>query len=55
VAVADVDPERAREAAEELIVAGARALPLVGDVRPRSDVDGSSPTRSPSSAGSTRW
>jgi 3-oxoacyl-[acyl-carrier protein] reductase len=40
VAVADVDPHRARAAADELTAAGARAVPLEGDVRSRSDVDG---------------
>jgi 3-oxoacyl-[acyl-carrier protein] reductase len=40
VAVADVDPDRARVAVEELTAAGARAIPLAGDVRSRSDVDG---------------
>jgi 3-oxoacyl-[acyl-carrier protein] reductase len=40
VAVADVDPDRARAAVDELTEAGARAIPLNGDVRSRSDVDG---------------
>ena len=40
VAVADVDPDRARAAVDELRDAGARAIPLDGDVRSRSDVDG---------------
>lgn len=40
VAVADVDPDRAREAADELTGAGGRAVGLAGDVRVRSDVDG---------------
>jgi 3-oxoacyl-[acyl-carrier protein] reductase len=40
VAVADVDPDRAHEAVHELTESGARAVPLVGDVRSRSDVDG---------------
>nr|AGS49730.1 putative 3-oxoacyl-(acyl-carrier-protein) reductase [uncultured bacterium esnapd14] len=40
VAVADVDPDRARAAVDELTEAGARAIPLDGDVRLRSDVDG---------------
>lgn len=39
VAVADIDPGRARDAVEELIGAGARALELAGDVRSRSSVD----------------
>src|SRR5262245_17261234 len=39
VAVADIDPERAHAAAQELAAAGARAIPLVGDVRSRSAVD----------------
>lgn len=39
VAVADLDPERARDAVEELRAAGARALSLAGDVRSRADVD----------------
>jgi 3-oxoacyl-[acyl-carrier protein] reductase len=39
VGVADVDPERARAAAQELVAAGAHAIPLVGDVRFQSDVD----------------
>jgi 3-oxoacyl-[acyl-carrier protein] reductase len=37
VAVADVDADRAREAAREL---GDRGVPLAGDVRSRADVDG---------------
>lgn len=40
VAVADIDPARARDAAQELAEAGARAVALVGDVRSRSDIDG---------------
>lgn len=40
VAVADIDPDRARTAADELTATGARAIPVVGDVRSRSDVDG---------------
>jgi 3-oxoacyl-[acyl-carrier protein] reductase len=40
VAVADVDPDRARDAVQELTESGVRAVPLVGDVRSRSDVDG---------------
>lgn len=40
VAVADIDPSRARDAVQELMESGARAVPLVGDVRSRSDVDG---------------
>lgn len=40
VAVADIDPERARDAAKELTEAGARAVPLTGDVRSRPAVDG---------------
>ena len=40
VAVADVDPGRARAAADELAGSGARAVPLVGDVRSGPDVDG---------------
>ncbi|WP_434587128.1 SDR family NAD(P)-dependent oxidoreductase [Streptomyces sp. A5-4] len=40
VAIADIDPERARDAVHELTKAGARAIPLVGDVRSRQDVDG---------------
>lgn len=40
VAVADIDPDRARAAVDELTAAGARAIPLDGDVRSRSDVDG---------------
>jgi 3-oxoacyl-[acyl-carrier protein] reductase len=36
---ADVDPGRARAAAEELTAWGARAVPLAGDVRSPSDVD----------------
>lgn len=39
VAVADIDHGRARDAVEELIASGTRALPLVGDVRSRSAVD----------------
>ncbi|MGH3313716.1 MAG: SDR family NAD(P)-dependent oxidoreductase [Streptomyces sp.] len=40
VAVADIEQERAREAVHELTESGARAIPLVGDVRSRQDVDG---------------
>jgi 3-oxoacyl-[acyl-carrier protein] reductase len=40
VAVADIDPDRARDAVDELTGFGSRAVPLVGDVRSRSDVDG---------------
>ncbi|HEX5116613.1 MAG TPA: SDR family oxidoreductase [Pseudonocardiaceae bacterium] len=40
VAVADVDPDRARAAVDEVIDGGARAIGLVGDVRSRQDVDG---------------
>jgi len=40
VAVADLDAERARTAVTELTETGARAIPLVGDVRSRPDVDG---------------
>jgi 3-oxoacyl-[acyl-carrier protein] reductase len=40
VAVADIDPDRAHAAVDELTQAGARALALDGDVRSRSDVDG---------------
>ncbi|GAA0481169.1 dehydrogenase [Paractinoplanes deccanensis] len=40
VAVADIDPERAGAAAQELTGRGARALALAGDVRSPSDVDG---------------
>jgi 3-oxoacyl-[acyl-carrier protein] reductase len=40
VAVADVDPDRARTAVDELTEAGVRALPLDGDVRSRSDIEG---------------
>jgi 3-oxoacyl-[acyl-carrier protein] reductase len=40
VAVADVDPDRARDAVQELTEFGTRAVPLIGDVRSRSDVDG---------------
>ena len=40
VAVADIDPDRAGAAVDELTQAGARAVALVGDVRSRSDVDG---------------
>lgn len=40
VAIADLDPVRARDAAQELTQSGARAVPLVGDVRSRSDVEG---------------
>ncbi|MEU4241719.1 SDR family oxidoreductase [Actinoplanes sp. NPDC026619] len=39
VAVADIDPGRARDAVEELIGSGARAIPLAGDVRSRTAVD----------------
>ncbi|MCP9212002.1 SDR family NAD(P)-dependent oxidoreductase [Streptomyces sp. NEAU-Y11] len=40
VAIADIEPERARDTADELTKAGARAIPLVGDVRSLQDVDG---------------
>ncbi|MEK8143750.1 SDR family oxidoreductase [Streptomyces sp. M10(2022)] len=40
VAIADIDPDRAHDAAHELTQAGARAIALVGDVRSRQDVDG---------------
>ncbi|WTY53367.1 SDR family oxidoreductase [Micromonospora sp. NBC_01412] len=40
VAVADVNPDRAHDAVHELTESGARAVPLVGDVRSRSDLDG---------------
>jgi 3-oxoacyl-[acyl-carrier protein] reductase len=40
VAIADIDPERARDAVREVTKAGARAIALVGDVRSRQDVDG---------------
>jgi 3-oxoacyl-[acyl-carrier protein] reductase len=40
VAVADIDPDRARDAVHELTEPGARAIALVGDVRSRPDVDG---------------
>src|SRR5690606_7118708 len=40
IAVADLDPERARTAADEVAASGTRALPLTGDVRNRTDVDG---------------
>jgi 3-oxoacyl-[acyl-carrier protein] reductase len=39
VAVADIDPSRAHDAVLEMTESGARAVPLVGDVRSRSDVD----------------
>jgi 3-oxoacyl-[acyl-carrier protein] reductase len=39
VAVADIDPGRARDAVEELRGSGARALALAGDVRSRSAGD----------------
>jgi 3-oxoacyl-[acyl-carrier protein] reductase len=40
VAVADVDGDRAEEAAAELAAAGATSLSLAGDVRSREDVEG---------------
>jgi 3-oxoacyl-[acyl-carrier protein] reductase len=40
VAVADLDAERATEAADELEAQGHRALPLHGDVRSREQVEG---------------
>jgi len=40
VAVADVDRERADEAAAEVAATGTRALSLTGDVRSRDDIDG---------------
>jgi 3-oxoacyl-[acyl-carrier protein] reductase len=39
VAVADLEPSRARDAVQELTRSGARALALTGDVRSRSTVD----------------
>jgi 3-oxoacyl-[acyl-carrier protein] reductase len=39
VAIADIDPERAGGAAQELADTGARALALTGDVRSESTVD----------------
>ncbi|HEY3956595.1 MAG TPA: SDR family oxidoreductase [Streptosporangiaceae bacterium] len=39
VAIADIDPDRARDAVDEL-THPARAMALVGDVRSRRDVDG---------------
>jgi 3-oxoacyl-[acyl-carrier protein] reductase len=39
VAVADIDAGRARDAVEELLGSGTRALALSGDVRSRSAVD----------------
>jgi len=39
VAVADIDPDRARDAVEELTGFGAQAVALAGDVRSRSAVD----------------
>ncbi len=40
VAVADVDGDRANEAAAEVAAAGAKSLSLTGDVRSREDIDG---------------
>ena len=40
VAVADVDPQRADDAAAEVAAAGARSAAFVGDVRSREDVEG---------------
>jgi 3-oxoacyl-[acyl-carrier protein] reductase len=40
VAVADIDPDRAHDAAGELTQAGARVMALAGDVRSRPVVDG---------------
>jgi len=40
VAIADIDPARAREASDELTQGGARALALQGDVRSPVDIDG---------------
>jgi 3-oxoacyl-[acyl-carrier protein] reductase len=40
VAIADIDPQRARDAAGELTELGAHAVPLSGDVRSGSAVDG---------------
>jgi 3-oxoacyl-[acyl-carrier protein] reductase len=40
VAVADVDPDRADEAAAEIAAAGAKSIGLSGDVRSSEDVDG---------------
>lgn len=40
VAVADIDPDRAHDAVDELTEPGAHAIALVGDVRSRSVIDG---------------
>jgi len=40
VAVADVDPRRAEEAAAEVAASGGRAVALTADVRSRTEVDG---------------
>ncbi len=40
LAVADVDRERADEAAAEVAATGTKALSLTGDVRSRDDIDG---------------
>jgi 3-oxoacyl-[acyl-carrier protein] reductase len=40
VAVADVDRDRADEAAAEVTAAGAKSVSLTGDVRSRDDIDG---------------
>jgi 3-oxoacyl-[acyl-carrier protein] reductase len=40
VAVADVDRDRAHEAAAEVAAAGAKPVSLAGDVRSREDIDG---------------
>lgn len=39
VAIADLDPERSRVAAEEIVTAGGRADAISGDVRVAADVD----------------
>jgi 3-oxoacyl-[acyl-carrier protein] reductase len=40
VAVADLDPDRAREASDEVAATGRRSVPLAGDVRVLADVEG---------------
>lgn len=40
IAIADVDRERAEEAAAEVAAAGTRAIGLTGDVRSRADLEG---------------
>jgi 3-oxoacyl-[acyl-carrier protein] reductase len=40
VAVADIDPERADEAAAEIAELGTKAVSLTGDVRSRDEIDG---------------